>query len=102
MAGMGIDALDIVFRLEKAFDVRIPAETLYWSDTQRLKRFANRMSSVTVADVHQRVCDLLVEMKLPVPDDSWERVTRCIGGALSIPPSTLRPGDRLIEDLAAS
>ena len=98
---MGIEALDITFRLEKAFGIRIPAGYLYWSAEQRLLKPLPR-STATVGEVHQRICELLVGMKPPVPDDSWELVTKCIGGALSIPPNGICAEDRLIEDLGVS
>jgi acyl carrier protein len=99
---MGIDALDIMFRLEKKFAIRIPRGRIFWSSEQRQLKQLSMKQTVTVGEVHQRICELLAEMKLPVPDDSWNRVIECVGGALSIPPKNIRPEDRLIEDLGAT
>lgn len=80
---MGIDALDIIFRLEQAFDVKIMRGRVYSSEEVN-SGFKSPAGDVTVGEIHQRICDLLREMKLPVPQDSWRRVTQCIGDALKI------------------
>ena len=99
---MGIDGLDIMFRIEKAFGIRIPRGRIYWSEEQRQLKRLPMATGLTIGDIHRRTCELLAEMNVPVPDDSWERVTQCVGGALSISPTTIRPQDRLMEDLGAT
>jgi hypothetical protein len=99
---MGIDGLDIIFRLERAFNVTIPAGRIYWSDEQRRLNKFDRRTTVTVGEMHHRMCDLLREMKHSVPDNSWDRVAKCVGDALQVAPTSIKPQDRLIEDLGAT
>lgn len=98
---MGIDALDIMIRLEQVFGVKIPGDRAYWSEEER-QRKRSGTTTATVGEIHQRVCDFLREVGLPIPDNSWERVTRCIGDALMITPTDINPEDRLVQDLGAT
>jgi hypothetical protein len=96
---MGIDGLDIHFRLEKEFGGKLPH--LYWSaDELRMKKLPR--VDPTMGDIHARLCAFLAETHRPVPADSWSRVQKCIGEALAIPPEQIQPHHRLLADLGAT
>ena len=98
---MGIDFLDIVFRLEKSFAVKIPRGRLCWTREQ-VSRGDFPNYDPTVGEIHVRMCELLGEQKRPVPSDSWQRVCRCIGDSLAVMPEMIRPEHHLIGELGAS
>ena len=95
---MGIDALDIGLRIERAFNIKIPGFRLY---TDSGEHEGPNHDPLTVGDIHRRLCILLAEMGRPVPPESWEIVTRCIGEALQFPSNQIRPEDRIKHDLRA-
>lgn len=97
---MGIDALDIVFRLERTFEIKIPRGELFYRDGEISDR--HKWFDITIGEIHVRLCELLRNRALPIPSDSWELVTRCIGEALHVPPTVIRPEHRLVEDLGAT
>ena len=101
LALMGIDFLDIVFRLERSFAVKIPRGRLYWTREQ-VNRGDFPNTDPTAGEIHARMCELLREQNRPVPSESWQRVCRCIGDCLGIGPDTIRPEHHLIGELGAS
>ena len=98
---MGIDALDIVFRLEKSFGIKVPRGRLFWTDEQR-RRGEDPPGDVSVGEIHERLSGLMREQNLPVPGDSWERVRDCVAGALGVRPEEVRREHRIVRDLGAT
>jgi hypothetical protein len=100
---MGIDYLDIHFRLEKALGIRLPPTSLYWSRQEREAGSVNTgKHDVTAGEVHTNLCEALVELGHEVPANSWEIVRACLGEALGFPPGEVKPEHWLIRDLGAS
>jgi acyl carrier protein len=98
---VGMDFLDIVVRLERAFGTKFERGTLYWTNEQVAAGQFPR-SDPTVGFLHQRVCDELRAHRRSIPSDSWERVRDSVAQALSARPQDIRPADRLIADLGAT
>ncbi|MBC8108076.1 MAG: hypothetical protein H7Z14_15935 [Anaerolineae bacterium] len=101
---MGIDALDLAFRLEKAFCVKLPKRDwnrLYFSDEQLTHKRLPRVDP-TIGEIHLRFCKILIERGATVPTDSWDRVLQCVAECLSIPKAEIRKESRFIADLGAS
>ena len=98
---MGIDGLDIVFRLEKefSFSLRERGGNLMDASEQAIRK---RPTNVTAGMIHERLCTLLKEHGREVPADSWDRVRHCIAGALGIPLEEIQRGDRIVQDLGAN
>ena len=91
---MGIDALDLAFRLEKRFGVRIrPGDCLPIFQARR---------DLTVGGLHEVVCRRLREEGRPVPFASWNGVRLEVGKALGVSPLVIRRSSRLIADLGMS
>lgn len=97
---MGIDYLDIAFRIEKEFGV-ITRGKLDFSADPVEGRGRNQRSSVTAGALHDRVCDLLRAEGRAAPEDSWPRLQACISEALGVPLTEIRRESRLVKDLGA-
>ncbi|HSI33891.1 MAG: hypothetical protein ACAI43_14930 [Phycisphaerae bacterium] len=98
---MGIDFLDIVFRLEKEFSIKLPRAALFWTDAEmRLRR--RERPPLTAGLLHRQLVEFLSRNRLDVPADSWERVRKCLSAALGVKEDEIRPDSRLIEDLGAT
>jgi acyl carrier protein len=100
---MGVDLLDIHFRLEKALGIRLPRTSLYWT---RQEREAGSLyvgkRDVTAGEVHVNLCETLAELGHEVPANSREIVRACLGEALGFAPEEVKPEHLLIRDLGAS
>lgn len=115
---MGIDGLDMLFRLEKSFGMkidkgfwdRIPQgepEPLPWWSCDRFAtrssnvkwRYERRVPVVTAGDVHAIVCDMLTEKGMPVPPDSWLRVRAVLSEVTRHPVDEITAQSRLFQDL---
>jgi acyl carrier protein len=104
IGGVGIDALDLVFRLEKAFDFKMPrreAASLYWS-AEQIRSKAPRPNDATIGQIHERLCEILKRQGRAVPVDSWQRVQRTVSECLFIPIDQVRAESRFVQDLDAS
>lgn len=94
---MGLDGLDMLFRLEKSFGLqfdkgfwdRLPqgeAEPVPWwrfdqFATRSLNpkwRYERRKAVVTAGDLHSVVCAILAEKGMTIPPDSWQRVRKVL------------------------
>ena len=72
---MGIDGLDLVFRIEKSFGVQLTRSNevlrlLLTEEQLRLQPKQQQYTHATVGEIHQRLCVLLREKNTPVPEDS--------------------------------
>lgn len=75
---MGIDFLDLYFRVEKAFDItlsRMQPEDLGMSAEDQN---AGKVPPLTAGMFHDFVCGVLKKAGKPVPPSSWHRVQLCI------------------------
>ena len=116
---MGIDALDMLFRLEKSFGVkfdkgfwdRMPREEAveparWWSCDRFVRRSSNpkwgyerRVPTVTAGDVHGVVCAILAERGMTVPTDSWPRVRAVLSEVTGHAVDEITAQSRLFDEL---
>ena len=92
---MGIDMLDLVFRLESQFHV-----TIEW---EPLDRAAQRYTpwDITAGDVHRVVYGICRDAGVAVPASSWHRVKLAIIRSCPnrVSPTRITPHTRLIAEL---
>ena len=92
---MGIDALDITFRLEKRFGIKTSRDDL--------KAFENTdWSAFTAGFLHDLICEKLRQAKRPIPRSTWNGVRLDIARGIGISPLLIRREQRLIQDLGMS
>lgn len=93
---MGVDWLDISFRLEKSFNVKIAR-----SDTERLLAHAviPGKTGVRCGDIHDMVVELCVEQCRVVPKSSWTRVKLCIMHGCGAKANKVRKDAWLVDDV---
>ena len=89
---MGIEFLDLQFRLEKSFQTRLPKS---WGK----EAGDRRPSDITAGDVHAYVCRFLRQSGQPVPHSSWHRVKLCVARVDGTSPSEVKADTRLVKDL---
>jgi hypothetical protein len=87
---MGIDFLDLEFRLERAFEVKL-ARTWIESAGDPARR------DVQVGRIHAHVCTVLRNAGRSIPHSSWHRVQLCVAQVVKVPPATVRPESWLKE-----
>ena len=116
---MGLDALDMLFRLEKSFGVkfdkgfwdRMPREEVveparWWrcdrfvtrSPTSKW-RYERRVPAVTAGDVHAVVCAILAEKGITLPPDSWPRVRAVLSDVTGHDIDEITAQSRLFDEL---
>ncbi|MGA2497856.1 MAG: hypothetical protein ABSH20_08950 [Tepidisphaeraceae bacterium] len=88
---MGVDALDLVFRLEKSFGIKLP-----YSNSAGM---FDVPGGVTAGHVHDFICRRLTESGRRIPFSSWHRVQLCISRAVGVPPQQVKRESRLVKDL---
>ncbi len=92
---MGIDLLDLVFRLESQFHIAIE-----WEPLERVtRRFTP--NDLTAGDVHRVVCDTCRDAGVAVPASSWHRVKLAILHSCPnrVSPTRITPHTRLFAEL---
>src|SRR5690349_3013879 len=105
---MGIDALDIAFRIEKSFHLKISRaemDFIYGADKPRHEQVEPK-----AGEIHDRLCELLKRKGMDIPEDSWQRIQKCIAegiGFRGLFTNRLRPDEvkresLLVKDLGAS
>jgi hypothetical protein len=116
---MGIELLDIMFRLEKSFGTKIPRGRVFESpptptfgfpvkmpnETVKIEHVPamhNGRRDITAGQIHDRLCELLREQGRPVPFSSWRRVKKVLHDALGVAPSAIKRDSWLVHDLNAS
>jgi hypothetical protein len=90
----GIDWLDIVYRLERAFGVALTG-----ADFARVP--AEVRAELTAGQLWEIVADRVRATEAEVPADGWERVVMILSEALSVRPEQIAPDSRLFADLGA-
>jgi acyl carrier protein len=90
---MGIDFLDLVFRLEKRYNLIL--DTGEW---ERLT--ANRVNKdITAGEVQFVVGLALRDVGRPVPRSLWNGVRLTLADTLGVKVSRIKPESRLVKDL---
>jgi len=88
---MGIDALDLRYRLEKTFDMRLSDDEFYG--------LFRRLGDPTAGQLKSFIADKLQALERGTEPFLQERVWRCIADALFIDVEEIQPESRLISDL---
>lgn len=90
---MGMEFLDITFRAEKQFGVK-----LRMRDFVRLNCIPATRDP-TAGELHDWICQACRAAGKPVPHSSWHRVKRIIVDATGLSPSVIRKDSLLSADL---
>ena len=93
---MGLELLDLTFRLENVFGIKLKNGSLESFFTRQGIKY-----DLTVGDLHEWVCEELRSQGRPVPYSSWRRLKRCISEALGVHMKEFRPQSRWRQDLGA-
>lgn len=91
---MGLILLDLTFRVEHAFKIRIPRN---WPAQLGLKVPGD---DVTLGQYLEYIAKLCEEQGVDVPDDAWSRLRKIASDACTIDERKLSRDTRLIEDIA--
>jgi hypothetical protein len=89
---MGIDALDLCFRLEKHFGIRITAK-----DFEMLHARPDAWDP-TAGEVHAWIVKLCATCNVRVPWSSWNRVRLALANVVRKPPQFIKRDTHLIRD----
>jgi hypothetical protein len=89
---VGVDWLDIRFRLERRFDVRIEH-----ADFDHLR--GRSRADLTAGELFEVVCVRLRSAGRPVPPSAWNGVRLELAQALNVSPLGIRRGSWLAGDL---
>lgn len=93
---VGMDDLDIVFRLERQFSVKLKLAALG-------PHFCRRTPpDLSAGELHDWVVAQCVAQGKPVPHSSWRRVKVVLLDAIAARPSTVRRDSLLRADLGMS
>jgi hypothetical protein len=93
---MGVDWLDMAFRIEKSFGIKVRK-----GDPERLiptPRLFGKQGA-RCRDLHEMVVRLCIEQQVPVPHSSWTRVKLCIMRACRARAKKVRPEAWLVDDV---
>jgi hypothetical protein len=90
---MGIDVLDIMFRIEKRFGIRIVGAD--WTDLVGKRS----PPDITAGELWFLVAAKLHEAHLPVPRSCWNAVRVILSQALRVPPREIKKESWLIREL---
>jgi hypothetical protein len=94
---MGIDFLDRMFRIERAFGIPFRAFDLNKLDTPRDRRGYHRV--ITCEQMLKWVELTLREHGHEIPEDCWPRLRACIAETVGIPIEQVTLESRIIQDL---
>jgi hypothetical protein len=89
---MGVDWLDIRFRLERQFDI-----TFEQTDFAHVWESGRR--DLTAGELFDVVCVRLQSEGRPIPYSGWNRVRLELARALVVPPHHIHVDSRLVADL---
>lgn len=95
---MGIDILDMSFRIEKEFGIRLSADQFTKIAIPR----ENEFWDLCAGDLHNLICRELRARSKPVPFSSWNRVRLLLARVGSIDPRMITRESRLYRDLGFS
>lgn len=97
---MGVDWLDLHFRLEREFGITLTPD-ITQPHIARLSSDRPR-KSVTAGEVLEMVVAACSAQDRPVPPSAWTRVKRCIAQTGGVSPKRIRQTSLLNEDLGLS
>jgi hypothetical protein len=92
---VGIDFLDIEFRIEKEFGIALQV-----SDLNSVSDARDR-SDITAGELHFIIGCKLRESGRPVPRSIWNKVRIVLSQALGVSPHSIKPESWIIKDLGA-
>ncbi len=89
---MGLEFLDLTFRLERDFAVALPKRSfLQEADVYR--------RDIRAEQVHEGIRTFLKHSSFPIPEDSWQRIQKSIAGTVGLKPEQVMRDSWLIKDL---
>ncbi len=91
---MGFVLLDVEFRAERAFKIRIPRR---WPEHLGIRRDGD---DATLKDMHEYLLRLCQEQNVVPPEDSWSQLLDVIVDASGADITDLGPDTQLIRDIA--
>jgi hypothetical protein len=91
---MGFVLLDVEFRAERAFNIRIPRR---WPEQLGIRQAGD---DATLKDMHEYLLRLCREQNVVAPADSWSRLLDVIVDASGAKMADLGPDTQLIRDIA--
>ena len=92
---MGFDLLDFTFRIEKAFQIKVPR--------QAYDRLPKRMPfEATAGEMHDWVAQMCAEQAVKLPPSSWNRVKKVLLDVTGTSPKLVRRDTWIVRDLGFS
>jgi hypothetical protein len=91
---VGFVFLDVQFRAERAFKIRIPRR---WPEQLGIREAGD---DATLQDLHEYLLRLCREQNVVAPADSWSRLLGVIVDASGADIADLAPGSQLLRDIA--
>jgi len=95
---MGVDFLDCMFRIEKAFQIPRPG-----IDLHKLLDVARDAQGgypvITCDDILNWLELTLTDYVKPIPDDCWPRLQACIAATMRMPVEKVTLESRIVQDL---
>jgi len=96
---MGFVLLDITFRVERAFKVRVPDA---WTEGLVGIAWGKAGNDATLAEYHAYILELCRVQNVPPPTESWPILVGVIVDATGLNPDRITPNSKLIRDIAPS
>lgn len=93
---MGLDLLDLTFRLEKAFGIKVAQADLLKLESGRFPW------DVTAGELHLWVVQICNERGVKFPPSSWNRVRLELAKVVGKPPQVIRRETLVVRDLGFS
>jgi hypothetical protein len=93
MRAMGIDLLDVSFRIDREFGVDPRGDEL------RRIGLSHDPPDVTAGELHDLLCDLIRADGRMVPVDSWERLRSILSEALARDENVIHRESWLVKEL---
>ena len=93
---MGVDWLDLTFRLEREFGIRLKAD---FSNAFTDATTCSGQRPMTAGDVLEMVILACEQQDRRVPHSVWNRVKRCIVHGCGAKPDIIRKTSSLVGDL---
>lgn len=94
---MGLILLDLTFRLETGFKIRLPKA--WWIDHLNLAWGPDEVRDISLQDLHD---ELLLECErqgVAPPTDSWQLLVSYVVGAAGFKPHEVLPETMLLRDV---
>ncbi len=93
---MGLVLLDVTFRVERAFGIRIPRD---WHNDLGLSWKGDK-ADATLSQYYHYILRLCREQNSPLPPDSWSLLVDAVQDASSLEREKVTGETRLIRDIA--